>query len=231
MTTVLITGANRGIGLEFARQYLEDGWQVIGCCRRPQQASDLQALARRYNHLHIYPLDVADHGQVDGLAQQLRNQAIDVLINNAGVYGDQPAQGLGQLDYQRWLEVLQINCLGPVKMSEAFLPHVARSQHRLIVALSSKMGSISDNTSGGSILYRSSKAALNAAMKSISIDLISQGIGVLIFHPGWVKTDMGGPNALISPSESVSGMRRIISSFKIADSGSFVDYKGQPIAW
>lgn len=231
MKTVLVTGANRGIGLEFVRQYLADHWQVIACCRQPQQAAELQALARQFSALQIHALDVANHARIDGLAEELRQESIDVLINNAGVYGDQSGRGFGSLDYQRWLEVFRINTQGPVKMSEAFLPHVTRSQKKLIIALSSKMGSISDNTSGGCILYRSTKAALNAALKSISIDLRPQGVGVLILHPGWVKTDMGGPNALITVEESVSGMRRIINRFQLADSGHFLDYTGKLIPW
>ncbi|MDD5274737.1 MAG: SDR family oxidoreductase [Methylovulum sp.] len=233
MTTVLITGANRGLGLglEFCRQYAKDGWSVIACCRNLGQAQDLVKLAEKYRNIQVQNLDVVDFDQIDTLAQQLSGHSIDVLINNAGVYGDSQDHGFGQLDYQVWTETLRINTQAPVKMAEAFLPQLQRSDKKLLVNISSLMGSIADNTSGGSILYRSSKAALNAAMKSLSIDLNKLGVGVLILHPGWVKTDMGGTNALIEAEESVAGMRAVIANFSLAQSGSFIKYDGKPMAW
>ncbi|GAB4357098.1 MAG: SDR family oxidoreductase [Methylohalobius sp. ZOD2] len=231
MPTVLVTGANRGIGLEFVRQYLQAGWRVLACCRRPREARDLQALTNRFDALHIHPLDISDFERIDQLAADLRAEPIDLLINNAGIYGDVRGRGFGKLDHRKWQEVFRVNVQGTVKMCEAFLPHVVASDRKLMVALSSKMGSIADNSSGGSILYRSSKAALNMAMKSISIDLRPQGVGVLIFHPGWVETDMGGSNALISPEESVRGMNRQIEGFTLEDSGRFVDYSGKNVPW
>ncbi|MEI8573658.1 SDR family oxidoreductase [Methylomonas sp. EFPC1] len=231
MQTVLITGANRGLGLEFCRQYAAADYQVIAACRKPDQAEHLAALAKQYSHIQIETLDVADFNQIDALASKLADCKIDVLLNNAGVYGDQAGRGLGQLDYQTWENVLAVNVMAPLKLAEAFLPQVQRGDKRLIVALSSLMGSMTDNTSGGSILYRSSKAALNAALKSLSIDLRPSSIGVLILHPGWVRTDMGGPNGLIDVEESVSGMRKVIANFSLADSGSFVKYDGSALPW
>jgi len=231
MQTLLITGANRGLGLEFCQQYAAAGDQVIAACRRPGQAEQLQALAGRYANIEIQTLDVADFSQIDALAQKLADRKIDVLLNNAGVYGDQAGRGFGQLDYQTWAGVLAVNVMAPLKLAEAFLPQVQRSDKRLIVALSSLMGSMTDNTSGGSILYRSSKAGLNAALKSLSIDLRPAAVGVLILHPGWVRTDMGGPNGLIDVQESVSGMSNVIDKFNLADTGRFVKYDGSALPW
>ena len=229
--TVLITGANRGLGLEFSRQYAEAGWRVIAACRSPVGAKELALLADEYSSVQIEALDVADFAEIDVLAEQLGDEAIDVLINNAGVYGDTAAHGFGQLDYQVWAATLQVNTLAPLKMAEAFLPHLERGDDRLIATVSSLMGSVTDNTSGGSLVYRSSKAGLNAAMKSLSIDLRPRNIGVLILHPGWVRTDMGGENALIDAEESVTGMRQQIKSFNIAQTGQFIKYDGTVMPW
>ena len=231
MKTILITGANRGLGLEFSRQYAQAGWQVIACCRYPDRATDLNNLAEDYQSIKLECLDVADFEQIDRLAQKLTNQAIDVLLNNAGLYGDTSQSGFGKLDYQVWSDTLRVNTLAPLKMAEAFLPHLQASDKKLLVTVSSLMGSITDNTSGGSIVYRSSKAAVNAAMKSLAIDLRQQEIGVLILHPGWVKTDMGGPNALIEVDESITGMRAVIDDFSLDQTGCFLKYNGQAMAW
>jgi NAD(P)-dependent dehydrogenase (short-subunit alcohol dehydrogenase family) len=226
MATVLITGASRGLGLEFCRQYAAEGWQVLACCRNPDTAGKLTDIPQ----VRVFPLDVSDFTQIDNLAAQLLDTAIDVLVNNAGVYGGSH-HGFGQLDYTTWTHTLTINTQAPVKMAEAFLPHLKRGDKKLLVSISSQMGSIADNSSGGSILYRTSKAALNAAMKSIAIDLKDQRIGVLILHPGWVKTDMGGPNALIDAQQSIAGMRNVIAQFTLAQSGSFLKYDGSTLPW
>ncbi|MDD2661539.1 MAG: SDR family oxidoreductase [Methylococcales bacterium] len=231
MATVLITGANRGLGLEFCRQYAVEGWSVIACCRNPDDASDLNNLASRHPGIQLETLDVSEFEQIDALAKKLAGLPIDVLINNAGVYADDKNNGFGQLDYQAWAKSLVVNTEAPVKMAEAFLAQIKTSDKKLIVNISSLMGSIADNDSGGSILYRSSKAALNAAMKSLAIELKNQSVGVLIFHPGWVKTDMGGPNALIDAEQSVAGMRTSIENFSLDQSGSFVKYDGTPMPW
>lgn len=231
MATVLITGANRGLGLEFCRQYAAADWQIIACARNPDQATDLKALADRYASIQLESLDVADYAQIDRLSALLATSSIDVLINNAGVYEDDKHNGFGQIDYSSWTHSFLINTQAPMKMAEAFLPQVARSKKKLIVNLSSLMGSIADNGSGGSIFYRSSKAALNAAMKSLSIELKNRQIGVLIFHPGWVLTDMGGPNALINVEQSVSGMRAVIDQFTLEQSGHFIKYDGSVMPW
>ncbi len=231
MKTVLITGANRGIGLAFSQRYLEQGAQVLACCRRPEQAEVLQQLAGQYEQLHIYQMDVLDREGIDQLAADLDDASIDILIANAGVYGDTREHPFGNLDYESWLKTLETNVLGAVKVTEAFMSHLKRSEKPVIAAISSLMGSIADNDSGGSICYRSSKAALNAAMKSIAIDIKPSGVGVLIFHPGWVKTDMGGPSALIDAVTSVNGMMAQIENFDLSQSGQFIKYDGTPMPW
>ena len=229
MKTVLITGANRGLGLEFCRQYAQAGWQVIACCRQPEKAKVLSQLANDYSTLRIVPLDIRNHQQRDAFAIELRQVAIDVLVSNAGVYGDRHA--FGELDYQVWRETLETNVLSAMKLAEVFASHLASSQQGVFVAISSLMGSMADNGSGGSYLYRSSKAALNAAMKSLSFDLARQGTGVMIFHPGWVRTDMGGPNGLIEVEESITGMRQLIEKFELSQTGCFVKYDGTAMPW
>ncbi|HWP00484.1 MAG TPA: SDR family oxidoreductase [Methylococcus sp.] len=229
--SVLVTGTNRGLGLEFTRQYLAAGWHVIACCRRPHAAAELRDLAKRFDNLSIHTLDLCTLTEIEHLAKALTDTRLDLLINNAGVYGGERANRFGSLDYELWQDVLRVNTLAPVKMAETFLPHLARSRKKLIVGITSLMGSIADNSSGGAIVYRSSKAALNAALKSLAIDLKPHGIGVLILHPGWVRTDMGGPRAPILPEESVRGMRHLIDQFTPELSGRFLDFRGRELPW
>jgi NAD(P)-dependent dehydrogenase (short-subunit alcohol dehydrogenase family) len=231
MPSVLITGANRGLGLEFCKQYGAQGWRIFACCRQPATATALQTLAAQYPQLTIHTLDVADFQQIDQLAAQLSSEPMDVLLSNAGVYGDKSDYDFGKLDYHLWQETLRINTLAPVKLAEAFLPHLLKSNRKQLVAITSLMASMTDNGSGGSIFYRSSKAGLNAAMKSLAIDLLSQKISVLILHPGWVKTDMGGSQAPTSPEESISGMRKVIDEFSLENSGTFLNFKGELQPW
>lgn len=232
MATTLITGSNRGIGFEFARQYAQSGWNVIACCRQPENASNLRQLANSFPDLvTIYPLDVADHNQIKNLSNNLRNTSIDLLINNAGIYPPSDDGGFGKIDYEAWHKAFQINAMAPLRMAEAFLAQISNSQLKIIAIITSKMGSIDDNKRGGSYIYRSSKAAVNMVGKSLSVDLKLQGITTVILHPGWVKTDMGGPDALISPEQSVLGMQRILSNLKLSDSGKFFAYDGKIIPW
>lgn len=228
MNNVLITGANRGIGLEFTKQYLHDGWQVIACCRETP-APDLSALQAQFkDQLQIFALDVGNSAQIEALANKLKDSVIDVLINNAGVF---PESSFGDNDEEAWLHAFKINSIAPLKMTEAFLPLVAKSQHKKVVTLSSKMGSIEDNTSGGSYIYRSSKTAANMVMKSLSIDLKAYGVACAVLHPGWVLTDMGGPNALINTEQSVSGLRKVIADLTLNNTGRFIAYDGKVIPW
>jgi NAD(P)-dependent dehydrogenase (short-subunit alcohol dehydrogenase family) len=232
MKTTLITGVNRGIGLEFVRQYAADGWRVLACSRHPEKSTALNKLAAQYPELiKIHALDVADPAQIDRFGQALANEAIDLLINNAGIYPDSDKSDFGHTDYAEWMQAFRINTMAPLKMAETFAPHIARSKQKTIVTITSKMGSISDNSSGGSYLYRSSKAAVNMVVKSLAIDLKQSGITAVVVHPGWVKTDMGGPNAMISAEQSVSGIRKMISRLTLVDSGKFFAYDGAVIPW
>ncbi len=228
MPTALVTGANRGLGLEFARQYLADGWDVIACCRNPDDAGDLRALDN--DRLTILAVDVARSDQIRALAETLKDRPIDVLINNAGVSGPRMTEE-GYGEPEAWLDALRVNLISPFELTQALLDNVHSGDQKKIVTITSKMGSMADNTDGGRVIYRSSKAGLNAVMKSLSIDLAKEGIIVLILHPGWVLTDMGGPDAWIGVEESISGMRAIIEHATPEHAGRFLAYDGAEIPW
>jgi NAD(P)-dependent dehydrogenase (short-subunit alcohol dehydrogenase family) len=176
----------------------------------------------------VHPLDVLDHAGIDRLAGQLRSTPIDVLINNAGVGG---AQKFGAANYELWIETFRVNTLGPMKVAEAFVQHVASSSEKKIVTLTSVMGSIAQNNLGGMYGYRSTKAAANAVVKSWSIDLKRHGITAIAMHPGWVRTDMGGSRATLDVATSVTGMRQVIAGLKREHSGRFLGYDGDEIPW
>ncbi|NNF52273.1 MAG: SDR family oxidoreductase [Gammaproteobacteria bacterium] len=229
--TVVITGANRGIGLEFVRQYLADGCKVVAGCRDPERATTLTGLANESDgRLQVIKLDVTDSASIAGLVDSLDGQSVDLLINNAGVYGPKGA-GIGALATEAWLDVFATNSIAPVQLTGALLPNLKASGGARVVGISSRMGSIADNTSGGAYVYRSSKAALNAAFASAAIDLREHGVCIGILHPGWVETDMGGANALIDTSTSVTGMRRVIANLDMAKTGGFFSYDGSVIPW
>src|SRR6476619_2648685 len=190
MPSVLITGANRGLGLEFARQYADDGWSVLATCRHHEAASALRNLPKAGGGISIVALDVTDPAGIKRAARQIA-EPIDLLINSAGIAGP-PDQGTEKVDYAAWHTVLDVNTMGPLRVTEAFIPHLARGRHNQVVTITSGMGSIGDNSSGGSIPYRSSKAAVNMVMRTAAIDLASRGIIAVVINPGWVKTDMGG---------------------------------------
>ncbi|MCP4433430.1 MAG: SDR family oxidoreductase [Gammaproteobacteria bacterium] len=228
--TILITGANRGIGLKLTEQFAEDGWQVLACCRAPAQAGQLQALTERNSTIEIYALDVTNYQQMSSLAEKLANRPIDILLSNAGIYGSRGAV-FGGIDAEEWRQVLEVNTIAPMMLVQSFVDQVAASQQKLVAVISSKVGSIADNSSGGSYIYRSSKTAVNQVVKSLSIDLVGRGISVVSLHPGWVKTDMGGPNAEISTDESVSGLKSILQSAGRQQSGQFIEFNGNSIPW
>ncbi len=229
--TVLVTGANRGLGLEFARQYGAAGWRVFAACREPDDAKDLQRVAvESGGRLRILQMDVTDSASVRAAAAELKGEAIDLLINNAGV-GGPPGQRLGGLDYDAWARVMDANTLGPMRVSEAFVENVAQSRQKRIVTITSGMGSIEDNTSGGRYAYRSSKAAVNMVIRSLAVDTASRGITCIVMNPGWVRTDMGGEGGTLSPEESIKAMRSVIASLKPEDSGRFFNYNGKIYPW
>ena len=231
---ILITGANRGIGLELSRQYSFEGWNVFACCRSPESATGLSRLAAASSgRIQILPLDLMKEGAIQQLAQSLRGEAIDVFFNNAGVYGSASQAGLGTTlhDSEDWKLVFAVNTIAPLQLVEALMPNLLLGKQKVIALMSSKMSSLSDNTSGGSYIYRSSKAALNAVGRSLAADLAAQGIKVALLHPGWVKTDMGGPNALISTEESVVGIRDVLTQLTPDQSGLLLNYDGTVVPW
>jgi NAD(P)-dependent dehydrogenase (short-subunit alcohol dehydrogenase family) len=231
MPTVLITGTSRGIGLEFARQYAADEWKVFATCREPRNARELRELAQTSgDKLTIIPMDVTDAASVRNAVQELHGTPVDLLINNAGTAG-KPGQTTGNIDYTNWLQVLEVNTVSPVRVVEALADLVARSERRLMVTITSGMGSLTDNTEGGSIAYRTSKAAVNMAMRSVAVDLARRGIACIVVHPGWVRTDMGGSSAPLTAEQSVSAMRRVIAQLTPRDSGKFFDYDGREHPW
>ncbi|MCC7048629.1 MAG: SDR family oxidoreductase [Alphaproteobacteria bacterium] len=227
MATVLITGANRGIGLEFTRQYAADGWHVIAACRNPAEAADLDQVN---GDVVKQALDVGDQASVAALSEAIAGEPVDVLINNAGVYLDRNVE-LGEFDYDDWRGSFEINVIGPMRLAEALVGNVSRSKRRLMVFVTSQMGSIGDNTTGGAYSYRASKAALNAAVKSLSIALKPREVACLLLHPGWVRTDMGGKNATLEVRDSVNGMRKVIEKFTFERSGGFLRYNGETVPW
>ena len=232
METTLITGANRGIGLEFSRQLAEDGWCVLACSRDLEKSDALNKLAAEYpEQITLYALDVTDHEQIKKLSQTLANKPIDLLINNAGVYPGSKGGSFGKTDYDACTHAFLVNTMAPLKMAEEFITQITQSSRKTIVTITSKMGSVADNGRGGSYIYRSSKSAVNMVVKSIAIDLESNDIISVLLHPGWVRTDMGGPSGLISVEQSVSGMLSVIREVTSTDSGKFIAYDGQIIPW
>ncbi|MGD8109549.1 SDR family oxidoreductase [Vibrio sp. TRT 17S01] len=228
MSTVFITGANRGIGFSLAKIYLAKGWQVHATYRSNTHANELLSLIDQYPKLHCHQLDITNYKEVTKLSSQLPQ--IDLLINNAGYYGPK-GYGFGHTDVDEWRKVFEINTIAPLKLVESFCENMRNSQIKKIACLSSKVGSMTENTSGGGYIYRSSKAALNSVVKSLSNDLTPQGFTVLALHPGWVQTEMGGPNALIDTETSASGLIKVIDNATIQHSGEFLNYEGQMIPW
>jgi NAD(P)-dependent dehydrogenase (short-subunit alcohol dehydrogenase family) len=231
MPSTLITGANRGLGLEFARRYLADDWQVYASCRDLGSASELRRMADGSGgKLRVLTMDVSNLASVRGAAAALKGKPIDLLLNNAGIGGPR-GQTIGNVDYETWARVLDVNTLGPMRVAEAFVNNVAHSERKLIVTITSGMGSIADNSSGSAYAYRSSKAAVNMVMRSLAIDLASRGIICVVINPGWVQTDMGGQHAHLTPAESVAAMRRLIDKLGPATTGKFFNYDGREYAW
>jgi NAD(P)-dependent dehydrogenase (short-subunit alcohol dehydrogenase family) len=226
MPTVLITGASRGIGLEFVRQYAAAGWKVLACCRKPGTATELNKVT---GDVTVFALDVDDDANIAGLARQLKSVPIDVLINNAGISRPE-ATTLGQVSSEVWLQVFRTNAIAPLKMAEAFLPHLEAGKEKKLIAITSRLGSIELNE-GGRYSYRSSKAALNSAWKSLAGDTAGKGMICVVFHPGWVQTDMGGKAAPVTPKQSVAGMAKLISGFGKKDNGTFRNYDGESLPW
>ena len=226
MKQLLVTGANRGIGLEFTQQYLANGWHVYATYRE-QPGTALASLA--CDQLTILPLDVAEDASIWVLQEQLSGVNLDLIINNAGLFGPRD-QSLGKVSRQQWLDVLNVNSVAPLMLAQALHNNLTTKKGTFAV-ISSRMGSIDENDGGSLYLYRSSKTAVNQVVKSLSIDMQAQGIKVIALHPGWVRTDMGGPNGSIDTQTSVSGIRQVLEHIRPADSGRFINYNGAAIAW
>jgi NAD(P)-dependent dehydrogenase (short-subunit alcohol dehydrogenase family) len=227
MPTVLITGANRGLGLEFARQYAADGWRVIATSRDPDKADALKALGPR---VAVHRLDVADLAATAALGRTLAAETIDVVIANAGisVARDMTAATVAA-GVETWEWTFRVNAVAPLALAGAFHAQVARSEQRKMIAITSRLGSMGANSDGGLYTYRSSKAALNAVWRSFALD--HPDVIAALLHPGWVRTDMGGRSALLDPEQSIAGLRRVIANLSKADSGRFYNYDGSPIPW
>lgn len=225
MTTYLITGANRGIGLEMTRQALALGNRVIATCRHPESAKELASLG---GSLDIHTLDVTDDAATTALATRLESLALDVLVNNAGVMAER--QSVDDMDYQQWLLSFEINAIAPWRLSLAFAPHLDASPLPRLVTLTSQMGSM-ERAGSDRVAYRSSKAAANMAMRTLAKDWQPRGITVCMLHPGWVRTDMGGSDAAVGTPDSAAGLLDVIEGLTLKDTGRFLDYKGDEIPW
>jgi NAD(P)-dependent dehydrogenase (short-subunit alcohol dehydrogenase family) len=227
--TVLITGANRGLGLEFARQYHAAGWKVIATAREPEEATDLKALGEG---VRIVPLDVTRPDSVSALATSLDKQPVDLLINNAGQgVGLEPRRSLADVKIDEFERVMQVNALGPVRVTQALLPNLRIGKGKMIVGITSGLGSIAGNDQGGWYGYRESKAALDMFIRNLAAELKGEGFICIAMNPGWVKTDMGGPNAPLTPEESISGVRKVLERLKPEDTGKFWSYDGTHLPW
>lgn len=232
MPTVLVTGANRGLGLEYAQQYLARGWDVIACTRKPN-AAELTGIAT--DKLRICELDVVDHAAVDAVAAELQDVPIDVLINNAGTTGPKGApecteySGYSNMDYQIWRQILEVNLLGAFKIATAFRHHLTLAERGVLVNMSSDLGSVTQNTMGNMYSYRSSKAALNMVAKGFANewpDIIS-----IAMAPGWCQTELGGEGAEIPPAESVTEQIKTLDRLTREHSGCFIDRFGEAVPW
>lgn len=233
MPTVLITGANRGIGLGLVKAYLDKHWDVIATCRNPDKAQQLRDLG---GSVEVHRLDVTDHKAIDALAEKLYGRAIDVLINNAGVLGSfdfergGAGQVLGKIDYKGLRYTFEVNTISPLKVTEVLVPNLELGSAKKVFTITSRMGAIGEMGEGFAA-YRASKAAVNALMKNISHTLQEKGIAVAVVHPGWVRTDMGSQDAPLSIEQSVAGIINVIDSLGLEDTGCFKSFDGETISW
>ena len=224
--TVLITGANRGIGLEFAKEYQAAGWSVIATARKPGEAADLKAIGVR-----IVQLDVTSAESAAALQEAMKDQAIDLLINNAGVGVGLTGGKFADLKIDEFEQVMRVNAVGPMRVTQALLGNLRQGKGKTVVNISSGLGSIGWNGQGGFYGYRESKAALDMFTRSLAAELKPEGFTCIALIPGWVKTEMGGPNAELTPEESVTAMRKVIGGLKPGDSGKFWSYDGSNVPW
>lgn len=230
MARILITGANRGLGLEFVERYLESGDDVIATYRNEESSFDLINMRDERSNLKLLHLDVSSNKSLNSFAENLGDSPIDIFINNAGVYGPRNSS-FENVNEENWIPAIKVNAIAPLLLTQLIIKNIRAGTDKKLIYITSKMGSIDDNKGGGAYVYRSSKTALNAVVKSLSVDLKNENIAVALIHPGWVKTDMGGPNALIERDTSVRGMTEVISNLDISSTGNFYNYDGSIIAW
>ena len=223
MATILVTGCDTGLGVEFARQYAGDGHRVIATCLDPNTARETAGIK---GNIDVVKLDVTDHAAIEALAQRFAHDAIDILLSNAGI--GRPHPPFGKTDYAMWRRMIETNLIGPMKMAESFVEQVARSELKMMAFVSSRMGSIASNNSGASYAYRSSKSGLNMVVKTLAVDLAPRSICVVALHPGWAMTEPGGR---VPVSDSVAGMRGVLHRAGPHHTGSFVTYHDQPLPW
>ena len=232
MSTVLITGANRGIGLELTKRYVEAGHRVLACCRAPVEAVILQEMAGSHELLTVHGVLVAEASSVTALGAELGTQPIDLLINNAGMNAPFDQQSLLQMDYEAWMEMFAVNAMAPLRMLQQLLPNLEASaaEPPKVITISSQMGSLALDMPVG-YAYSSSKAAVNKVMKMAASELVKQGIAVALIHPGWVQTDMGGPRAAITVGQSAEGVMGVIDALTLDDTGCFRTWEGEEHPW
>jgi len=223
--TVVITGANRGIGLSLAAKFKQQGYNVIATARKPLKAKALNQLG-----VQVEQLDIADQTSVDALKLKLKNQSVDILLNNAGIMGHGTKE-FEDLKIERLGQVFEVNSLGALRVTQALLPNLQKGKRKIVASVSSRMGSIEENTSGGGLGYRASKSALNSFNKSLSIEFASQGFVFVVLHPGWVRTDMTSDKATYSTKESADNLYQVVSKLRQEDNGKFYDLLGQSVAW
>jgi NAD(P)-dependent dehydrogenase (short-subunit alcohol dehydrogenase family) len=236
MPTVFVTGANRGLGFEHVKQYAEKNWEVIACSRNPEQSNELSLLRDQYpDNLIIEKLDVTNFDEITVLSEKYKDKPIDILINNAGTLGPKGVpeamgyQNIGHMDYEIWRDILEVNLLAPFKVATAFHDQVAMSSKKLLIMMSSDLGSVEQNNFGGLYSYRASKAGLNILSKGMSIDW--KDITVIALAPGWCKTFLGGVEADVEPDVSVTEQQKMFESIEPSDSGKFLDRFGKEVPW
>lgn len=240
MPTLLITGANRGLGLELVKQFDARAWRIHACCRAPDKAGELRKIAAGPDgRVRVHALDVTDFAAIDDLGDALRGEPIDVLFNNAGIMEvrqrplDQQgtSQSFGSMDYDEWRQILRVNVLAPMRMAEVFVDNVAASERKTIVTMSSILGSIATADSCRWFGYRASKTAVNMMTRGLASDLKERGITSVCVHPGWVRTDMGGAGADVGPEESAQGIAKVVDGLTADQSGRYLTYDGGELPW
>ncbi len=228
--SILITGTNRGIGLEFVKHYLKNNEKIIATCRNKHSAKDLLELENTTSNLSLVELDVSNPNSINEFISKIVGLPIDTFINNAGVFGPRNIE-FGNFNAKEWLDVFKVNTIAPLLITQKILKNLRLGKDKKLAFISSKVGSIEDNTGGGMYIYRTSKTALNQVIKSLSIDLKDENFIAVALHPGWVQTDMGGPNALIDTKTSVKGMIEVIDNLTPKNTGKFYNYDGSSIPW